>query len=62
MPLFFFAKGYYRPEVDCIMFTWHIAFCAVCRRAIERVIGCIRGEGRVPAETPRAPRNALGIG
>jgi IgA Peptidase M64/Peptidase M64 N-terminus len=32
------AKGYYRPEVDCIMFTRHNKFCAVCRRAIERVI------------------------
>ena len=32
------AKGYYRPEVDCIMFTRHDKFCAVCRRAIERVI------------------------
>ncbi len=33
------AKGYYRPEVDCIMFTRYQKFCAVCRRAIERVIG-----------------------
>jgi hypothetical protein len=32
------AKGYYRPEVDCIMFTRSQAFCAVCRRGIERVI------------------------
>lgn len=32
------AKGYYRPEVDCIMFTRSDAFCAVCRRAIETVI------------------------
>ncbi len=32
------AQGYYRPEVNCIMFTRHDAFCAVCRRAIERVI------------------------
>jgi len=32
------AKGYYRPEIDCIMFTRHNKFCAVCRRAIERVI------------------------
>jgi hypothetical protein len=32
------AKGYYRPEVDCIMFTRSQAFCAVCRRAIERVV------------------------
>ena len=33
------SKGYYRPELNCIMFTRHQAFCAVCRRAIERVIG-----------------------
>ena len=32
------AKGYYRPEIDCIMFTRSQSFCAVCRRAIERVI------------------------
>jgi hypothetical protein len=32
------ARGYYRPEVDCIMFTRSPAFCRVCRRAIERVI------------------------
>lgn len=32
------AKGYYRPELDCIMFTRTTEFCTVCRRAIERVI------------------------
>jgi hypothetical protein len=32
------AKGYYRPEIDCIMFSRSPAFCAVCRQAIERVI------------------------
>ncbi len=32
-------KGYYRPEVDCIMFTRTNHFCAVCRRAIERIVG-----------------------
>jgi hypothetical protein len=32
------ARGYYRPEVDCIMFSRTDHFCAVCRRAIERVI------------------------
>jgi len=31
-------KGYYRPELDCIMFTRHSSFCAVCRRSIERII------------------------
>jgi IgA Peptidase M64/Peptidase M64 N-terminus len=37
------AKGYYRPEEDCIMFTRSKTFCAVCRRAIERVIGMYAG-------------------
>ncbi len=33
------ARGYYRPAQDCIMFTRdEVGFCAVCRRAIERVI------------------------
>jgi len=32
------SKGYYRPEIDCIMFTRTNHFCAVCRRAIERII------------------------
>ena len=33
------AKGYYRPQENCIMFTRYERFCAVCRRALERVIG-----------------------
>jgi hypothetical protein len=34
------AKGYYRPQVDCIMFSRNdVPFCAACRRAIEQVIG-----------------------
>jgi len=37
------AKGYYRPQMNCIMFTRHQSFCAVCRRAIERVIGMYVG-------------------
>jgi hypothetical protein len=32
------AKGYYRPETDCIMFTRTNYFCRVCRSAIERII------------------------
>jgi hypothetical protein len=33
------AKGYFRPQADCIMFTRNdVPFCAVCRRAIERII------------------------
>jgi hypothetical protein len=37
------AKGYYRPEVDCIMFSRTNHFCAVCRRAIEQVIQMYAG-------------------
>lgn len=33
------AKGYYRPQIDCIMFTRdEVPFCAVCKRAISGVI------------------------
>jgi hypothetical protein len=34
----YLAKGLYRPQVDCIMYTRHLEFCKVCRRAIENVI------------------------
>ncbi len=38
------AKGYYRPQVDCVMFSRNdVPFCAVCRRAIERVIDLYTG-------------------
>lgn len=32
------SKGYYRPQLDCIMFTRSHEFCAVCRQAIGRII------------------------
>jgi hypothetical protein len=32
------ARGYYRSEIDCIMFSRTDKFCKVCRRAIENVI------------------------
>jgi hypothetical protein len=32
------ARGYYRPEVDCIMFSRTDHFCKVCSRAIEQII------------------------
>lgn len=36
---FYESRGYYRPEVDCIMFTRNPdTFCRVCRLAIERVL------------------------
>ncbi len=38
------AKGYYRPQVDCIMFARdEVPFCQVCQRAIERVIDLYAG-------------------
>jgi hypothetical protein len=33
------ARGYYRPQIDCIMFSRdQVPFCRVCQRGIERVI------------------------
>lgn len=32
------SRGYYRPAVNCIMFTRTTDFCDVCRRAIDGVI------------------------
>ena len=33
------AKGYYRPQVDCIMFSRNVSwFCAVCRRALTNIL------------------------
>jgi hypothetical protein len=34
----YLAKGLYRPQVDCIMYTRHLVFCKVCARSIEEVI------------------------
>ena len=32
------ARGYYRPEIDCIMFSRSDKFCLVCQEAIVRII------------------------
>jgi IgA peptidase M64/peptidase M64-like protein len=33
------ARGYYRPQADCIMFSRdQVPFCAVCRRALEQTL------------------------
>lgn len=33
------AKGLYRPQADCIMFTRNaVGFCTVCQRAISRIV------------------------
>jgi hypothetical protein len=34
----YLAKGLFRPQIDCIMYTRHLKFCKVCRRSIEKVI------------------------
>jgi hypothetical protein len=34
----YLAKGLYRPQIDCIMYTRHLVYCKVCRRSIENVI------------------------
>ena len=39
------ASGYYRSQADCIMFTRdEVGFCAVCRRAIHRIIDVYSGK------------------
>lgn len=34
----YLQRGLYRPQVDCIMFSRHQKFCAVCRKSISDVI------------------------
>jgi len=34
----YLAKGLYRPQIDCIMYTRHMVFCKVCERSLEDVI------------------------
>jgi hypothetical protein len=48
------ATGYYRPQVDCTMFSRNsVGFCAVCRRAIERVIDFYTGAAQRHLQNPR---------
>ncbi|MGZ3459155.1 MAG: IgA Peptidase M64 [Archangium sp.] len=48
------ARGYYRPQVDCMMFSRdRVPFCAVCQRAISEVIDLYSG----PRST-KAPQSA----
>jgi hypothetical protein len=37
------ATGYFRPQMQCLMFSRHDAFCAVCRDAIEAIIDLYAG-------------------
>lgn len=34
----YLAKGLYRSQIDCIMYTRHMQFCKVCQRSLEDVI------------------------
>lgn len=34
----YLAKGLYRSQIDCIMYTRHMQFCKVCQRSLERVM------------------------
>jgi hypothetical protein len=38
------ANGYYRPQLQCMMFSRAGAFCAVCRHAIEDIIDLYGGD------------------
>jgi hypothetical protein len=38
------AQAYYRPQIDCVMFTRdEVPFCSVCRGALDRVIDLYAG-------------------
>ena len=42
------ARGFYRPQADCIMFTRdNVPFCAVCRRAIDAILDLYTAPGRL---------------
>lgn len=34
----YLAKGLYRSQIDCIMYTRHMKFCRVCQRGLEDII------------------------
>jgi hypothetical protein len=48
------ARGYFRPQVDCVMFTRdRVPFCAVCQHALTEVIDLYAGKpARSPAPSP----------
>lgn len=37
------ARGYYRPSMNCLMFTRHPVFCAVCAAAVRETIDLYAG-------------------
>ncbi|PTL83464.1 IgA Peptidase M64 [Vitiosangium sp. GDMCC 1.1324] len=47
------ARGYYRPQLDCVMFTRdRVPFCSVCQRAISEVIDLYAGKGAKAKPAP----------
>jgi len=47
------ARGYYRPQLDCVMFTRdRVPFCSVCQHALSEVIDLYAS----PAKAPASPR------
>jgi hypothetical protein len=32
------AKGMYRPQLDCIMYTRHMVYCKVCQKSLGMVM------------------------
>jgi hypothetical protein len=39
------ALGYYRPQLQCLMFSRHDAFCDVCRDAVDAIIDLYSANG-----------------
>lgn len=46
------ATGYYRPQMNCLMFTRSDAFCGVCQEAISQIINLYSRPGVVPQRIP----------
>lgn len=52
------TTGYYRPQIDCIMFSRDpVGFCKVCRRAIERAIALYAAPAPAAKPHPAAQKN-----
>jgi hypothetical protein len=46
------ARGYYRPQTDCVMFTRdRVPFCAVCQHALHEVIDLYAGKPARPVKS-----------
>ena len=46
------ARGYYRPQADCVMFTRdRVPFCSVCQRSLSEVIDLYAGPRARPSKS-----------